>query len=642
MSIVLARLVAMATAAAAVVVPALLAPAARADAMLVGRGSARFPTAIDVDVAVRAQVESTTLVLTFPALTVADSYSLTVPAPAGARPIGVDVDRGFGFVALPVEAAAPSAAGGGTSDPAVAAWYGRAPLVAELEDLTPGPLTVRVRFVRLLRRVGGEVSFDVGVRRCPARDAYDPGARVQVHLRIATDRDLAQLDVSGGTATTVERGVRQAAADTARTDLGADEILHVRYREVASGIHAQLVAHRAPGADPLGGTDGYFLLLVDADDIEVSVPRTISLVVDRSGSMGGDKIVEARRAANVMLDALEPGDRFTIHAFDDRLDSYRAQPVDVSAADVAAARTWVDGLGARGGTDLGLGLRAGLASPASDGRFDAVVLLSDGVATSGQLDDRTILHDAIALAAGRTRVFTVSVGLDADFPLMEALARRNRGRHLDLNDAQASHELALRVRELFEDLHRVRLRDLALTIDGIGAVDTLPEAPPDLFAGGQVVIVGRYREPGVARIEVRGSEAGAPFVQTLQLDAPARIDTDDVIRFVWASEQVRALMASLADGADPAQVRAAVEALGLAYRIQTPFTRYAGGGGSVDDPEVTISPGGCRAGGDDRGTGVALVVVLALIAAGLAHRHRRHRGHRRHHRRDGGLCAAHR
>lgn len=611
-----ARIVVVAASVVATIVVSTLAgpiaPAARADAILVSGGAQRFPTAVDVDVAVRAQVESTTYVLAFAPLTARASHSLTLPSPAGAVPIGVDVDRGDGFEPVPVEAVAPAAAAGGASDPALVAWHGTTPLVAELEDLGPGPLTVRVRFVRLLRRVGGEVAFDVGARRCPARDLYDPGARVQVHVRVATDRDLALFTATGGTGTTLHPGVRFATAETAATDLTSDEVVHVRYREQGGGIHAQLVAHRMPDADPMGGDAGYFLLLVDADMVGAGVPRTVGMVLDRSGSMAGDKIAQARAAARVMLDHLRPADRFALHAFDDEVESFAPAPVASTPANLAAARAWIDGVGDRGGTDLDRGLRTGLGAPPEPDRFDALVLLSDGVATVGETDDQVILANAAQAAAGRTRIFTVSVGRDADIPLMEALARHARGRHLDLNDAQAALDLADRVRDLFEDIHDVRLTDLALTVDGIGAVDTLPEAPPDLFAGGQVAIVGRYQQPGVATVRITGQEGAQPFSQVIAADAPARIETDDVIRYVWATERVRALMAQLAEGGDAAAIQAAIEAIGVAYRIQTPFTRYAGGGGVADDPEVAVDGGTCSAGGAGAAWAMALVAVPLL------------------------------
>src|SRR5687767_7844731 len=76
--------------------------AARADAVLSRGDTQLFPTRIDVSVEVRAQVEATTILIELPPIETAGDYTLTMPTPEGAGPVGVDIDRGNGFVPLPV------------------------------------------------------------------------------------------------------------------------------------------------------------------------------------------------------------------------------------------------------------------------------------------------------------------------------------------------------------------------------------------------------------------------------------------------------------------------------------------------------------------------------------------------------------
>lgn len=587
---------------------------ARADALLTSGKTELFPTRVAIDVAVRAQIESTTITLEFPPLADGGDFSLTVPAPPTASPIGVDVDRGAGFIALPAVAEPPAAAAGGSSSPALAAWYGTAPLVAELVRLDPGPLAVRVRFVRVLRRLRGEVAFEIGARRCPSRPADDPGPEIRISARIDTARDLTRFTATGGTGTTLSQEPRGASLHTAPVALADAELVQIAYAERSSGLDVQLVAHRAPGADPLGGDAGYFVALIDADATAAALPRSISLVIDRSGSMGGAKIAQARDAARAMLDHLRPDDTFAIHTFDDGLASLAKTALPATDANIARAREFIKEIADGGSTDLDRGIRAGIAAALGDDRFSTVVLLSDGVATAGETDRRDILERARAAAGGRTRMFTFSVGADADFPLMEALARGSRGRHFDLNNAQATSELVQRARELFEDIRDVRFTDLDIAVGGIGAADTLPDPPPDLFGGGQVLIAGRYTLPGTAAIRITGREGGAPFTRTFELPVPALAPTDDIVKYVWATEKVRSLMAEIAGGAPEATIRAEVESLGLAYRIQTPYTRFSGGGAS----DTSAS---CAASRD-----ASLLVMLAL--AGLLRPRSARRSHR--------------
>jgi hypothetical protein len=580
---------------------------ARADAIVTRDDTQLFPTRIDISIEVRAQVEATTVVLELPPIEVAGNYTLTMPMPDGASPIGVDIDRGAGFVPLPtVLGEPPSASGSGTTDPLYEAWLGTAPLGVALQQLEPGPLTARVRFVRILRRVGSLVAFQVGSRRCPLRAAWDLGAPTTVRFGLGTARDLATFLAISSTVDTSSVAL-DVAARGARFDAPAavgDAVVDVSYAEVSSGIDVQLVTHRTPTSDPMGGDAGYFLLLVDADDLPSNTPRAISMVIDHSGSMGGDKIVQARDAARAMLDYLRPTDSFTIHIFDDVIDSFREAPVPATAENIAAARTFIKAIEASGATNLDGGLQASLAAPTDSARFDATVMLSDGLATAGETDDRTILARAWS-AAGDTRIFTFSVGGDADFPLMQALAQGSRGRHVDLNHAQAARDLVLHARQLFQDIRDVRLTDLALEVSNLGIADALPEKMPDLFSGGQVIVVGRYTTPGTGELRITGLEGPVPFSETYLFEAPALTEGNEIIKYVWASEKVRTLMATLADGADRTTVRADIEALGLAYRIQTPYTHY-----SYEPGIAGTESAGCSVSG---ATGGMWIVAAALL-----------------------------
>src|SRR5438477_12027468 len=101
----------------------LAASPALADAVLTRDTTQLFPTHIDISVEVRAQIEATTVVFEMPPIESAGDYTLTMPTPDGASPIGVDIDRGQGYVALPViEGRPPSASGSGTTSAEYDAW----------------------------------------------------------------------------------------------------------------------------------------------------------------------------------------------------------------------------------------------------------------------------------------------------------------------------------------------------------------------------------------------------------------------------------------------------------------------------------------------------------------------------------------
>ena len=599
---------------------------AMAGAVLQSSTDNHFPQKITVAVDVRAQVETTTLLLEFPVLVADGDYVLTVPSPKGAYSVGVDLDRGTGFEEVPIQdrAPPPGAGSGSQATAAVKAWVGNTPLLASLENLKAGPLTIRTRFLRLLRRHKGQVSFEVGVDTCPLRGAATlPTAGLSARVR--TFRPMVTVFGQGTPAKLDKPSSTEAVLSVAPATLAGSLRTQITYEEQSSGIHVSFLAHRTPTADPLGGTSGYFLLLVDADTIpvELTPPRTINLVIDRSGSMQGDKIDQARKAALAMLDNVHAADRLNLHSFNEQVDSWKGQPVDATSGNISAAKSFISALGAGGSTDLNDAIIAGLGGSSCgqpNQRFDAMVLISDGLATAGVTDPVAIHNNSLLHNCQESRIFTFSVGQGADIALLEAVARSARGRNFVLNDAQAATELAEAVRQLFEDIHAVRVTDLSVGLTGIQPQQMLPEKPMDLFNGGQVVMVGRYGTPGSGAATVKGDVNGKPFSQSIAVAAPAMAADNEFIKYVWATEMVGKLLADMARGGDQAQLEQSITQLGLGYRIQTPFTSFAtppptssgGGGGSY--------PGNYSGGGDYGGGDLDLLLLGLLGLVPLARR----------------------
>jgi len=148
-------------------------------------------------------------------------------------------------------------------------------------------------------------------------------------------------------------------------------------------------------------------------------PLTVALVLDRSGSMQGDKLTMARRAALAALDRLDERDQAAVVVFDDRIDVLqRAAPVTAAVKEqVWAALT---GLAARGSTALhegwAMGCRAivGDALPDSAPRLARLLLLTDGIANVGLTDPEQIASEAAGLLA-HAGISTSAFGIGADY-----------------------------------------------------------------------------------------------------------------------------------------------------------------------------------------------------------------------------------
>jgi Ca-activated chloride channel family protein len=161
-----------------------------------------------------------------------------------------------------------------------------------------------------------------------------------------------------------------------------------------------------------------------------SVPRRplhLAIVLDRSGSMSGTPLQEAKRCARLMLDGLAPGDRAAVIAFDDEVA--RVAPLTPAShkLTLASALTTIE---SGGSTNLHGGWSAGadeLAGRLAGDDVHRVILLSDGCANAGETDLETIAGQCKALAKRGVSTSTYGLGNNFNESLMLAMASAGRG-----------------------------------------------------------------------------------------------------------------------------------------------------------------------------------------------------------------------
>ena len=140
------------------------------------------------------------------------------------------------------------------------------------------------------------------------------------------------------------------------------------------------------------------------DEFEPS-PREFIFVIDRSGSMYGEPLLQARNALRSCLRSMGPQDTFNIQAFDDRIEWFSESANPVVQAAVERADRWLDRIDARGGTDILGAIDSVLTLSSDPERQRYIVFLTDGAVSA---DDEALRR--VQRQLGRARVFTFGVG----------------------------------------------------------------------------------------------------------------------------------------------------------------------------------------------------------------------------------------
>lgn len=158
-------------------------------------------------------------------------------------------------------------------------------------------------------------------------------------------------------------------------------------------------------------------------------PVNLSLVLDRSGSMQGDKIRQAIAAAQLAVSQLGPRDTISVIIYDDQIETLAASQY-ATEGNVREIEYALRGVTARGSTAIYAGLNRGAAElrkKADEGYINRIILLSDGLANQGpsSVDDFRAL--ARAFAGEDIVVSTVGLGQGFNEDVMTTLAEAGQG-----------------------------------------------------------------------------------------------------------------------------------------------------------------------------------------------------------------------
>ena len=458
-------------------------------------------------------------------------------------------------------------------DPSVLALAG-----ADLYRVEPGGSgrVLELTGVRPLDSGSGVLHLDHPLR--PGQTWCGPAARlsVQVELPGMSGRTLAGVfspyhDLA---VTRHPDGGITARAEEERAWPAFD--FHL-YAVVAGGpVGASLMAWREPSC---GGEadDGTFALVAAPSGVggPEALPKDLVLVLDTSGSMAGEKLEQARRAAAYVLEHLGPGDRFDVLGFDDEVSSLFGGLAEVAPDTLAQAMSFARGLAAGGATNIHDALleATGTLSGGPGGRPSLVVFVTDGQATEGVTD-----RDAIIAAIDRTdaqavRIFPFGVGYDVDTFLLDGLAAAHGGVSSYVHPGQ---DIAAALAGFYDRVHAPVMTGLSLDAEGVRPWEVLPRALPDLYDSGQLVVVGRYTDAASGSLALSGDLDGDSRPDRVLPDG--RLVRSGTVHAwlprLWAAREVADLIALDRRAPGDEDVVERIRSLARRYGISSPFTSF--------------------------------------------------------------------
>ncbi len=463
-------------------------------------------------------------------------------------------------------------------DPALLQWIGTGMFKTSVFPIPAGATrTVTLSYSQICRQSAGltdwlfplstakftsgpieTVSVDVAIRsQIPIKNAYSPTHAVKI------ERPSKQ------TAKIQYRGTNEIPAGDFRFfyDVGDQEVA------------ASLLSYRADATD-----DGYFLLLVSPDikrSETTKTRKTVVFVVDRSGSMSGKKIEQAKGALKFVLDNLREGDSFNIIAYDSAIESFQPELQRYNDQTRAQALAFVDGLHAGGSTNIDGALQLALNQLKETDSPNYIVFLTDGLPTAGERNEAKIVANAKRANVARARIFSFGVGYDVNSRMLDRLSRACFGKS---QYVRPNEDIEEQVAQLYRRIGTPVLVNVKIDVEldeagdepGAAINRMYPRDEYDLFAGDQLVIVGRYRRAGAAKITVRGTLDGSEqaFQFAGQLVERSADDSQAFVEKLWAIRRVGQIIDEIDLEGKNQELLDELVRLATKHGILTPYTSF--------------------------------------------------------------------
>jgi len=444
-----------------------------------------------------------------------------------------------------------------------------------------GDKRIRLEYTELVGKTNNlcRYVYPLSTERFSAKPLED----VRVTIRLKSSTPISNIYSPSHVVQTEQRKPTEATVTWTAKNVKPDQDLILYYSLQSGEIPLDVLTFND------GKGKGYFMLLASpkvGEDGRV-MPKNVVFVLDRTGSMAGDKIVQAKGALKYCLNSLKPQDRFSLITFNESPDLLWDSLKPASRANVDKALDVVERLDASGGTNLNDALLKAL--ELYRGRLDGnfAVLITDGLPTVGEQNIENILKNAKEANKGGARAFTFGVGYDVDTHLLDLIAEQTGGQP---EYVLPSEDIEAKVSGFFARVSEPMLTDLSIKAAGVRISEMLPADPlPDLFKGTQLIILGRYDGQGRATFTLSGKTAKGVRSWDTTANMPADDREKDFIPQIWAARKIGFLLDQVRLHRSDELIKEIVQ-LSKEWGIPTEFTSFF-----VDEPMVTIADGHARA-----------------------------------------------
>ncbi|MBC8288990.1 MAG: hypothetical protein H8E37_01620, partial [Planctomycetes bacterium] len=470
-------------------------------------------------------------------------------------------------------------------DPGLLEWTGGNIFKARVFPISPhSEKRIKITYTQVLPLRGNKYRYTYGLRSELLKQS--PLRELSIDLKVYSESKLRQIHCPSHPARvdqTEHSGHIEFAAQEYSPDADFEAVIEVD----GQSNDVVVIPHQR-------GDDGYFMLQLmppgvdghwQRDLLPDGKPLKLLILADTSSSMNNSHRKTQDEFLASLLMSLGPKDQFNLAACDVECDwafdefqavgpvltgrkggSDKDRPVGTGPTGIDRAREFLSKRVSLGWTDLDRAFESVLEQADAETH---VVYIGDGVVTAGSADPDEFVNRLKRLTADcRSTFHAITVGSSYETAVLKSIAAVGGGSFRQVNAEQGPQDIA---KELLSEITQPGLTNLNVEIRGLRVARMYPEELPNIAAGTQHIIIGRYLPQGQdqrGEVIVTGNRGGDTVRYRARFTLADAEKGNSFIPRLWA----RAHLDQLLSQGRSAQIQDEIVALSEEYHIMTPYT----------------------------------------------------------------------
>lgn len=515
-------------------------------------------------------------------------YAFPLPEGASALSLRWYINGTWNQAAITPEPPDTTLPGGGDPDPNLLEYLGDVPLYFDISDTlyTDSLVIFEVTYVQFLEYSFGNVTFEYPNDYQLIQT--DPLNVQHLLFTLNSSRTIENIQSLNHTPSQSINNGNYAFIEVLLNEVTADANYEILYTLSLDELGLFSFSTFQPDSLVPDSLDlGFFTFVAEPDPTGSDViHKVFTLIVDRSGSMSGNKIIQARDASSFIVQNLNEGDKFNIVDFSSDVSSFRPEHVEFNPTNEADALAYIATFTANGSTNISGAFDVAVPqfAVANDSTANIIIFFTDGQATSGITQTELLvehINNLVQTTETELMIFCFGIGFDVNQQLLTLIAQNNLGLATFLMD----DELEDVITNFYLQIRNPVLLNTAISFSPDILSEIYPDPLPNLYKGQQMIVSGRYSEPVDVEVTLSGEAFGNPveFIYTMPL-VDSLVANYQFLPKVWAKLKIEHLLI-IYYGLDPNSseaeaIREQIIQLSVLFGVISPFTGFG-------DPDPT-------------------------------------------------------